>query len=303
MLVTVLLVSMLAGCPDFPEHLLAGDSGAGDGHLPPLDAPSADRSPAADASADSPHVPDARQDAGQDSASTFDAAVGQDASPPDINPWLDVSPWPDVSPCPDIQPWPDTQPAPDVMPWPDTTPGPLHQESFTTGTTMLDDGQGNWTVQGGVLTQTTCNQAPDTVIPGKTWTDIKVSVRIRGEQFCGLGQGGPTLRVQATTGCNNYYYWCVIDFDNNRLYVGYLKGSCTGPSTSKTTPNLQLNTWYDLQFEIKGQTMSCQLSGGNLSSTITATRTDSTNPILSGSAGLVTDGLKASFDDFVVEAN
>jgi hypothetical protein len=276
----------LAGCPDFPEHLLLANDAQADGptNTPDLRSNPVDQAPPLD---NSP-TPDTRPDSGPT---------------PDVSPVPDVGLWADKSPSPDVNPWPDLVPAPDVVPWPDTAPSPLYVDNFTTSTGMVDDGQGNWTLQGGIFSQTTCNQAPDTVVPAKTWTDIKVSVRIRGEQVCGLGQGGPTVRVQANTGCNNYYYWCVVDFDNHRLIVGHLKGSCLGPGSSKTTPSLQLNIWYDLQFLIKGQTFSCQLSGGNLTAPITATRSDGVNPIPSGSAGLVTDGLKASFDDFVVEAN
>jgi hypothetical protein len=190
---------------------------------------------------------------------------------------------------------------------PDAQPGPLFVDHFNSPGGLTGD-TGTWTVSGGVYKQMACLQASDTKVTGQSWTDVTVKVKIRALNVCGtpgLGQAGPLLRVVSHGGCNNRYYWCVVDFDANKLYAGPFYNQCiTGAGNSQTTPGLKMNTWYQLAFSAKGKTVTCKLSGDNLSSTITVSYTDNSSSwIPSGSAGLFTAGLQADFDDFVVVKN
>jgi hypothetical protein len=212
---------------------------------------------------------------------------------------------PDKAPPVDKALPPDKLVPPDLPLAPDTAPGVLFSDDFSSGGNFTDDGTGTWTVSGGVYSQTSCaitGQSPDAVVPGKNWADVKVSVRIRADQDCGRAQGGLALRIQGSAGCTgNKYYFCVADFDSNFLAIGELDGSCTGSGSTKSTPNLQFGTWYSMEFSAKGSQLTCTLSDGTLSSPVTVSRTNSL--FNSGTVGLNLDGLKVSYDDFVVKPN
>jgi hypothetical protein len=283
-MITIGCACMLAGCPEFPTHLLQPDGGS------PVDQNLQDRPVKLD---DGAQQDKALLDASPDMAPPLDAPLDQapDQTTPDLIPWPDLTPWPD------LVPWPDTQ-------------GVLYQDDFSSGAAAWTDDQGTWVVQGGVYSQTACNQpgsaSPDSMVTGQTWTDVTVSVRIRADQLCtgsALNQGGLAVRIQSITDCNNNYYFCVADFDDDFLAVGSLKGSCLGSGTSQSTPALQLNTWYQMELSAKGNQLTCRIWGGNLSSPVTVSRTDQLNPIPSGSAGMNLDGLRVSYDDFKVTAN
>jgi hypothetical protein len=197
---------------------------------------------------------------------------------------------------------------PDTTPKPDTAPGPLFSDDFSTAGGLVGDSSGSWTVAGGEMSQTTCNVTPDAVVPNKSWGDVTAQVRFRGDQACSqYNQAGLMVRALGTTACTgNKYYWCLADFDNEELRVGKLNGACTTSAnwTYKAIPAIDLGVWYWMTFSAKGNTLTCTVWGGGLPSAQTLTWTDSTgSPFATGSAGLVTAGLKASFDDFQVTAN
>lgn len=195
---------------------------------------------------------------------------------------------------------------PDTQPTPDTAAAPLFEDDFTTAGGLVDDGTGSWSTLGGELRQLSCIYTPEAVAPGKSWTDVAVRVRLRGDQYCtSYQQAGLVIRVTGYTSCaGNKYYWCLADFDNDEIRIGKMNGACTtGNWSLKPIPPIDLNVWYWMELSAKGNTVTCTMWGGNLPSTQTHTFVDGGTPYASGSAGVVTAGLQASFDDFSVWAN
>jgi hypothetical protein len=199
-------------------------------------------------------------------------------------------------------------------PGPDVFSPPLFEDHFSSapGGLTQTDGTGSWSVTGGVLSQSQCYAGPEAVVPGKSWTNVKVTAKLRGNTVCPEpgypGAVGLSVRV-VSIGMNcedKRYYYCMVDLDasNGELFAGKMDGDYNcDPSgfTSQPAGKLALGVWYTMSLSAVGNLLTCLLSGPGLGP-ITATLTDTGQPLASGSAGVVSDLATVSFDDFVVVA-
>ena len=199
----------------------------------------------------------------------------------------------------------DSKPPPDSNPQPDTKPWPLFSDDFSSSGNFSVD-QGSWSVAGGMMKQTACSITPDSMVNGKSWGDIYAQVRLRADVACSsYQQAGLVVRVKGIAGCSgNQYYWCLADFDNEQIRIGKMNGNCTtGQWSLKDIPAISTGLWYWMRFVAKGKVLTCKLwRSGYSVQTHVYTDTSST-PHTSGSAGMITAGMQASFDDFSVWAN
>ena len=183
--------------------------------------------------------------------------------------------------------------------------GPLLWDDFSGGTSLQPDGQGVWSVTGGVYQQTAC-AVTHSAIPGPGWDDVAVSVKLRPNALCsGLSrQVGLTVRVTGSGACGQWdFYACVIDVDGNKIFMCHLDNSCSCTTYGAlSTSTLKTGTWYDLVFTAQANNLTCTVSGPGIAP-VTVTHTDTAvTANASGSAGLVTAGVNVSFDDLRVEA-
>lgn len=222
------------------------------------------------------------------------------------------------------EPWPWDAPRPDAhVPSPgdlrpelqsaDTSSVILFQDDFTAGGGFVNDGTGNWLVANGVMTQKKCDAGPDAIVPSRSWTDVKVTVRMRGETVCPLPApdnysfAGLLIRaVSIGADCKNKrYYMCEVDFantPNHSMAIVKLDGdaTCAGKGVvAQPIGAVQLNSWYTVTFSAVGNVLTCTVSGPGLAET-KVSFTDTTTPLASGSVGLLTESATVSFDDFVV---
>jgi hypothetical protein len=79
--------------------------------------------------------------------------------------------------------------------------------------------------------------------------------------------------------------------------------SCGASSAlgTQSASGVKYGTWYKMELEAVGKKLTCRLSGGSLSGTVTLTYTDNSNPIMTGSAGIGGYGVNGVFDEFRVE--
>jgi hypothetical protein len=190
---------------------------------------------------------------------------------------------------------------------PDHSPAPLFADSFALPGGLVADGDGTWAVEGGLFRQSACPPVFETAaaVPGRSWTNVRVSARVRGDSLCAVGQGasdgGVIARVASIAHDQKRYYYCVINFREAELAAGQvLPYQCNAGSAYRPLPGVQLGVWYDLALTVVGAQVSCSVSGPGVSPA-SAGYIDSTACCLaSGSAGLTTSGVRASFDDFVV---
>ncbi len=198
---------------------------------------------------------------------------------------------------------------------PDEGSGVLFQDSFTGSTQLSDDQTGAWVVSWDEYHQNGCDTtggtAPDAWVLGKSWTDVTVSAKVRGNAVCGLGQAGVIARATGISGCaGNTYYFCVLAFGpvgaDPQLVIGALSGQCVTSSVlgaTKVSAGLMPATWYRLSFTVKGHGLSCSVSEGGLPAPVTVTAQDTSAKYISaGSVGFTTVGISASFDDLMVVA-
>ncbi len=197
----------------------------------------------------------------------------------------------------------------------DALPTLLFSDDFTAPGGLVDDGVGSWSVANGVYRQTTCDAIPESAVPGKAWTNVTASVKVRADAICWdlplifpkMNEAGLLVRVASyqPAGCtNNRYYYCVLDFFSHELYVGERKGDplCNAAESNPVQlPPLKLGAFYPLEVSAKGKLITCraQVDGAWHSSSWTDS---SANAIPSGTVGLVADELKASFDELRVTA-
>jgi hypothetical protein len=118
-----------------------------------------------------------------------------------------------------------------------------------------------------------------------------------------LRQAALLVRVVTVGGCLNRYYGCLLDVDGNFLAVAEWNDQCvTATSTWTTTSAQSLDVWYSLTAVMQGNTLTCTVSGGDLSQPYSSALTDLSDIITAGSVGLAAWDIAASFDDLVVEA-
>lgn len=197
-----------------------------------------------------------------------------------------------------------------ALPSLDSTTGPaiLFSDDFSQPGGLIDDEVGTWSVADGVYRQTICRRVPESAVPGKSWGDIVARVRVRADKLCTdllfppVNEAGLVVRVDSykPPGCtNNRYYYCVLDFYSHELYVGERKGTCDFKDKPFQLPALAVNTWYELELAAKGNQLLCRarVNGTWLSGIWTDT---STSSIALGSAGVIADEIRVSFDDFEV---
>lgn len=139
-----------------------------------------------------------------------------------------------------------------------------------------------------------------------TNSDYKISVQFRPANIVDADQRpfGLIGRIQATNGC----YWVYVytnDADNYvYLVIATYDGSSSSPikyTTVSSGSPLDTSTWYTLTMTLDGTTITGEISGGGLDTTVTAT--DST--YTSGQVGiLVWNGTVADynvyFDNYAV---
>lgn len=189
---------------------------------------------------------------------------------------------------------------------PDTAPGPLFSDDFTGSHVYVGDGTGAWSMEGAVFKQTKCTTDVTKVkVPGQSWGDVRARVKVRADTVCSgtaSAVAAVLLRVNGITNCaGNEYYWCNLDWRFPALRVGAHKGVCMTSSWGETPiSTLQTGAWYWLELTAMGGQLTCKAWGGNLAAPVTATWTDP-SPIPTGSVGLYTGQLTASFDDLLVE--
>lgn len=187
----------------------------------------------------------------------------------------------------------------------DSGDGTLFSADFSRDPGTFTWADGTWTAGNGVAQQTnTCYVNPDSVVTGADWTDVTVSADLRFDDACptGLGQAGLMIRVQGTTGCaGNAYYYCVADYYYNDLYIGPLQSACSGSAlASANTGSILYGQWYTMRFTAIGNTLRCELSGGNFGQTYVASGVDGLNRFSHGSAGFNLDGAAVSYRNFTV---
>jgi hypothetical protein len=236
-------------------------------------------------------------DAPATDASQLDSTIPTDGVVPETLPI-------DTKPPLDNKPPTDTTSPGDTISWPDQKQGPLFFDDFSKPSSLVPDGKATWTQQNGMYRQTACALS-HSAIPGANWNDVAVSVKLRPDGTCGSysNQVGLSVRVQSNGSCGNWnFYACVIDVDNDAIFICHLNNTCACTAWSKTTTgSINTGTWYNLKFIAVGNKLTCSLSGGGLSP-VTINHTDSsTNANNSGSAGVLTAGVKVSFDDLKVE--
>jgi len=195
----------------------------------------------------------------------------------------------------------DTKPSPDTKPPPDTFTGVLHTDDFDTwGFTPTS--AGTWGVDGGLGELSVCGSSvAHAMVPGKSWGDVKVSVKLRADSGCNAGQIGLRVRIESLNPCR--LYTCVVSIPMKLIGLSKKSSSC-GASAALSTQSangVKYGTWYKMELEAVGKKLTCRLSGGNLSGTVTVSYTDNSNPIMSGSAGIGGYGVTGVFDEFRVE--
>lgn len=273
---------------DRPGDDRPGDSGPGDLAIP--DATAADRSIEVDAMTDAAASPD--------TTAPVDSNLAGDTAPPV-----------DSALATDAAAATDAAPAVDAAPLVDAGPPPLYGNDFTSGTLDgLTVGDGTWGASDGLLLQSeSCNSATDIVVASGNWTDFTAQVRVRFDAPCasyGLRQVALLVRVVSVAGCSNRYYGCLIDVDNSRLMIADWDYACvTYDNTWIYTSSQATGVWYTITADMVGDTLTCTVSGGNLPSAYTHSRTDYTGIISAGSVGLATWEAAVSIDDLQVEAH
>lgn len=200
-------------------------------------------------------------------------------------------------------------PTPDTVVVKPDTGGPtlLYENDFSAATGMTSGGDGNFLVQDGILEQTTCQSVPDAMVTGKSWGDVKVKIQFLAYSVCGdNGYVGLLVRAQGVAGCTgNTYYGCIADFDNQELRVGKMDGNCTTSGWSKKSvfPSIESNKWYTMVLESKGNDFTCSVWGGWIVWPVIHKWSDPQAPLIPGSAGVLTSGVQARFDNFSVTSN
>lgn len=243
-----------------------------------------------------------------DAAPATDSAVAVDAAATDSAPAADTAQWVDAAQQIDAVQQVDAAPQVDAALPIDAGQPVLYGNDFSTGTlTGLTTGEGTWTSSSGVLQQTeSCSSATDVAVDDGNWTDFRASVRVRFDDPCdnsGLRQAALLIRVVDVSGCNNRYYGCLIDVDSDFLMVADWNYQCiTYDNVWTSTSPQTTGVWYTITAIMQGSTLTCTVSGGDLTQDYTRARTDSSTIIAAGSVGLATWAAAVSFDDLVVEA-
>ena len=228
--------------------------------------------------------------------------------PADLGP---AEPWPWDTPHPDTHIPSARDARPELSA--DAAAVVLFQDDFTTGGNFANDGLGNWSVANGVMTQKKCDTDANAIVASKSWTNVMVTVKLRGQTVCpppapdNYSYAGLLIRAGSIgTECKNRrYYMCAADFANSpdrQLAIVKIDGDAgcldKGVTTQPVGP-VQINSWYTMSFSAVANVLTCTISGAGLAST-TVTFTDTGSPLAAGSAGVFTFAATVSFDDFVV---
>ncbi|MBN2360045.1 MAG: hypothetical protein JXR83_11385 [Deltaproteobacteria bacterium] len=182
----------------------------------------------------------------------------------------------------------------------------LYQQQFAGPLADLQDDDGTWGLDNGVLKQTdVCLINADCHVMDRDFGDIAVSVELRFDDACMIGpqQAGAFVRSQGSAVCDNHYYVCVVDGDDARLYLGKLDGACTTTAAGNAVlPTINFDTWYRMTVTAIGGTIRCTLSGDGWPESFNVAWQDNGTVLPPGEVGLVTAGAAASFDNLRVEA-
>jgi hypothetical protein len=195
------------------------------------------------------------------------------------------------------------RPVPDRLA-PDTKTPPLFEDGFTTGSKLLDDGSGAWSTSGGEYHADCWTATPDAWAPGGSWTDVRVSARVKIDDICFpafFGEAGVIGRVMNAAGCANRYYFCAVATAGD-LTAGRRDSDCGGVNYQQKTTPINLGVWYPLEMVITGSAAGTTKVACTIASTgDTVTYVDAGTPYASGSAGVFARDGNASFDDLKVE--
>jgi hypothetical protein len=140
---------------------------------------------------------------------------------------------------------------------------------------------------------------------GAGWTDVVFSARFRIADGCG-GNAALGLFVRAQdrpATCDDLEtYFCRVA--RRRISVGDVRAGCGPAARSEAVSSiseLTAGVWYELAVEAVGDTVSCVLSGGDLSEPVRLEKVGGNPPRLDrGSVGLLVEDQTVDFDDLRV---
>ncbi len=195
--------------------------------------------------------------------------------------------------------------AADKPPLPDASPI-LFEDTFTSGTKLVNDSSGSWGVGSGQYFISSCTyHVPfDSWAPGQSWGDVKVSAQFGLSSQCSAGDTGLIARVVNGGDCSsNQYYFCLISLNFDNVVAGRRDHGCEWASykfTNLAAGAIKKSFVYDLVMIVKGTTVTCTVT--SLAPPNSATYTDATGiPFLQGSAGVFVEEGSAAVDNFKVE--
>jgi hypothetical protein len=190
-------------------------------------------------------------------------------------------------------------------------------DDFATANSAWAPANGSWSVdtKEGVYKGANCLVAESETAVSRSWGDVRARVKVREDDACLSGTflpaAGLMLRVAkySPPGCaNNTYYMCLLEFPTwlgggNRLSITDQKGDagCMEQGDQASVPPLVAGEWYSLEFTAKGRDLTCRAERDGKSIGAVSWRDDGASYIERGSAGLIAEGIGASFDDFKVE--